>query len=57
MATSSSVEIVVHLKNGPCSGHSNDVNAQMQVLDMQENKPISEKRSCKTRKIEVSDVA
>ena len=56
MANSSSVEIVVHLKNDTSSDHSSDVNIQLQDLDMQEDEPISEK-SCKMRKIEVSDVA
>ena len=56
MANSNSVEIVVHLKNDTSSDHSNDVNIQLQDLDLQEEKPISEK-SCKMRKIEVSDVA
>ena len=57
MASSSSVEIVVHLKNGPCSDHSNDISTQLQELDMQENKPTSENRSYKMRKIEVRDLA
>ena len=51
------MEIVVHLKNDTSSDHSSDVNIQLQDLDMQENKPISEKRSCKIRKMKVSDVA
>ena len=57
MASGSSVEIVVHLKNDTSSDNSSDVNAELQDLDMQENKPTSAERSCKMREIEVSNIA